>query len=51
MIQYLVVAVALGFLFLLSILPFFKDPYFHHEPVNFWQWALREILELIHGEK
>lgn len=32
-------------------LPIFPDPYYHKEKVNFWVWLIREIDELIHGEK
>lgn len=51
MTKYLLIALVFGFLLLLSILPFFQDPYEHRQKMNFWQWSLREILELMHGEK
>jgi hypothetical protein len=31
--------------------PIFPDPYHKDPPVNFWEWAKREIDELLHGER
>lgn len=40
-----------GTLLALSLLPFFRDPYYHKENVSFWVWAEREIEELRTGER
>jgi hypothetical protein len=34
-----------------SFLPILPDPYFHVERVNFWEWAIREINEVLYGER
>lgn len=37
-------------LIVLSFLPLLPDPYLHRENITFWDWASREIDELINGE-
>jgi hypothetical protein len=39
------------FLLFVSLLPILPDPYWHQERVNFWIWLIREIDELLHGER
>ena len=34
-----------------SVLPLFRDPYFHRDRVDFWSWLTRELYEESHGEK
>lgn len=36
---------------LVSFLPVMRDPYFHIEHVNFWEWLIREINEALYGER
>lgn len=40
-----------AFVLILSFLPVIRDPYYHVERVNFWEWAAREIQELITSER
>ena len=40
-----------AFVLMLSFLPVIRDPYYHIKRVNFWEWAAREIRELITGER
>jgi hypothetical protein len=42
---------ALLVLFLLSVLPLFSEPFYHQRRVNFWEWARRELIEEVEGEK
>lgn len=45
------VLVPLSIALIILSLPIFPDPYHHKEKVNFWVWLVREVDELIHGEK
>lgn len=45
-----IIIILLG-LIVLSCLPLFKDPYYHRERINFWQWAHREIVETLTHER
>lgn len=36
---------------LISFIPFIPEPYYHVERVNFWEWAMREIEEVLTGER
>ena len=38
-------------LFFASLQPWWIDPYYHKEKVNFLVWLQREIDELLHGER
>jgi len=38
-------------LFVLSAFDFFKDPWYHRENVNFWEWAKRELVEEFSHER
>lgn len=39
------------FLCIVSVFPWFLDPYFHKQRVDFWVWLKREINELFTGER
>ena len=36
---------------LLSFFPIIPEPYYHIERVNFWEWLMREIEEVLTGER
>lgn len=36
---------------IVSFLPIMRDPYYHVERVNFWEWSMREIEEVLTGER
>lgn len=36
---------------LLSFAPIIPEPYYHVERVNFWEWLMREIEEVLTGER
>lgn len=36
---------------LVSFIPFIPEPYYHVDRVNFWEWIIREINEVLYGER
>lgn len=36
---------------IVSALDLFPEPYHHQYRVNFWEWARRELIETVEGEK
>ena len=34
-----------------SVLPLWKEPFFHRDKVDFWEWLKRELVEMVEGEK
>ena len=36
---------------LLSFLPVIPEPYYHVDRVNFWEWLIRELQEVLTGER